>query len=135
MLLLSQADEKSLATLEQKAKESNSLLEMRDKNGILLAVGNSLKAFHPLKDRKGRPLYIVLRKPYIDDRTMKLEQKVVYDIKLDIYKGRKNWNFNNPFLQEHFNQKETYWHRTYENWNKSNSILKECNDVIINKVK
>ena len=135
MLLLSQTNEKSLKALQERAEKTNSLLEMRDSKNLLLAVGTSIKAFHSLKDKRGRFLYVVRKKSVINERTNMMEDVILYDVKLDFYKGKKVCLYKNSFLQDQFDQKENYWAGHYEKWQKSESILKECNDIVINKVK
>ena len=135
MLLLSKASKNSLRALEELAESQGSLLEMRDKNDILLAVGTSIASFNTLKDKKGRPLYIVLYKSIINEKTMMPEEKVVYDVKLDLYQGMKQHVFSSTLMQTVYDNAEKYWNSCFAKWNLSNSVLKEYPDVVVNRIR
>ena len=120
-ILLSKATEKDIINL-QKIAESGELLEMRDKNGLLLAVGNSLHALQNFKSKDGKHLYKVESKKFL--KYDKIEEIIFHDIYLDVYKGKKNINHKN---QNFFNKQEEYWLKAANNfWNSDripNSIV------------
>lgn len=124
-VLLSKTTEKELATL-QKIAEKGELLEMRDRNGLLLAVGNSLYALQNFKSKDGKHLYKVEIKKIL--KYDKIEELVVYDIQLGIYKGKKIMKHKN---QDFFNKQEDYWLKAANMfWNSDripNSIVNKKN--------
>lgn len=133
MLLLSKTTEKELATLQKIADKNNALIEMRDKYGILIAIGTSIKALTDVKNKEGKPLYKVeYMKKLNYDHT---EEFVIYDIQLDIYRGKKDNKFKNPKTQDFFNKQEIYWKHIIDRWNNTSSNLLLGTDCIINKLK
>jgi len=130
MLLLSKATERDLANLQKIADRDDELIEMRDKHGLLLAVGTSIKALTELKNKEGKPLYKVesFKKLNYDH----IEEIITYDIQLDIYNGKKQIDHR---FQEKFDKQESYWLFMAKKWfNTSTNVLKGS-DVIINKLK
>ena len=133
MLLLSKTTEKELATLQKIADKNNALIEMRDKYGILLAIGTSINALTEIKNKEGKPLYKVesIKRLNYDHK----EEFVIYDIQLDIYKGKKDNKFKNPKTQNFFEKQENYWNSIVNKWNNITSNLLLGTDCIINKIK
>jgi len=133
MLLLSKTTEKELATLQKIADKNNALIEMRDKYGILIAIGTSIKALTEVKNKEGKPLYKVesIRKLNYDH----IIDQITFDIQLDIYKGKKELKFKNPKTQDFFDKQENYWDFIVSRWNNSSSNLLLGTDCIINKIK
>ena len=130
MLLLSKTNQKDLANLQKIADRDDELIEMRDKNGLLLAIGTSIKALIELKNKEGKSLYKVesFKKLNYDH----LEEFTTYDIQLDIYRGKKEINHK---FQDRFDKQENYWLFMAKKWfNTSTNVLKGS-DVIINKLK
>lgn len=132
-MLLSQCSEQDLNGLEKKAENLNAFIEMRAKNGILLAVGTSIKCFHNLKDKKNKPLFNVTYINRINPESLEMERKAIYDVILDVY-SRKNIVQYKTELQPIQEQQENYWEQCHNRWQYSLSILKECPDVLINKI-
>jgi hypothetical protein len=130
MLLLSKTNQRDLANLQKIADREDELIEMRDKYGMLMAVGTSIKALTELKNKEGKPLYKVdsfkrLNYDYV-------EEFITYDIQLDIYSGKKDINHK---FKEKFDKQESYWLFMAKKWfNTSTNVLKGS-DVIINKLK
>ena len=133
MLLLSKTTEKELAALQKIANKNNALIEMRDKYGILIAIGTSIKALTEVKNKEGKPLYKVesIRKLNYDH----IIDQITFDIQLDIYKGKKELKFKNPKTQDFFDKQENYWDFIVSRWNNSSSNLLLGTDCIINKIK
>ena len=133
MLLLSKTTEKELATLQKIADKNNALIEMRDKYGILIAIGTSINALTEIKNKEGKPLYKVesIKRLNYDHK----EEFVIYDIQLDIYKGKKDNKFKNPKTQNFFEKQENYWNSIVNKWNNITSNLLLGTDCIINKIK
>lgn len=129
-LLLSRATEKDLANLQKIADRDDELIEMRDKYGILLAVGTSIKALTELKNKEGKLLYKV--ESYKRLNWDHLEEVITWDIQLNIYQGKKELLFHNPKIQSLFDKQESYWLFIAKKWFNSSSILKGT-DCIINK--
>mgnify|MGYP006370564221 FL=1 len=130
MLLLSKTNQKDLANLQKIADRDDELIEMRDKHGLLLAVGTSIKALTELKNKEGKPLYKVesIKKLNYDH----IEEIITYDIQLSIYQGKKEINHK---FQDKFDKQESYWLFMAKKWfNTSTNVLKGS-DVIINKLK
>jgi len=129
-LLLSKATEKDLANLQKIADREDELIEMRDKHGLLLAVGTSIKALTELKNKDGKPLYKVetIKKLNYDH----IEEIITYDIQLSIYQGKKD--FSNKF-QDKFDKQESYWLFMAKKWFNTPSNVLKGSDVIINKLK
>ena len=132
-IYLSKTTEKELATLQKIADKNNALIEMRDKYGILLAIGTSINALSEIKNKEGKPLYKVESIKRLNyDHT---EEFVIYDIQLDIYRGKKDNKFKNPKTQDFFNKQEIYWKHIIDRWNNTSSNLLLGTDCIINKLK
>ena len=129
-LLLSKATEKDLANLQKIAERDDELIEMRDKYGMLIAVGTSIKALTELKNKEGKPLYKVdsfkrLNYDYV-------EEIITYDIQLDIYSGKKSIEHR---FQDKFDKQESYWLFIAKKWFNTQSNVLKGSDVIINKLK
>ena len=130
MLLLSKATQRDLANLQKIADRDDELIEMRDKQGLLLAVATSIKALTELKNKEEKPLYKIesIKKLNYDH----VEEIITYDIQLDIYNGKKQIDHR---FQEKFDKQESYWLFMAKKWfNTSTNVLKGS-DVIINKLK
>ena len=130
MLLLSKTNQRDLANLQKIADRDDELIEMRDKQGLLLAVATSIKALTELKSKEGKPLYKVesIKRLNYDH----VEEFITYDIQLDIYSGKKEINHK---FQDKFDKQESYWLFMAKKWfNTSTNVLKGS-DVIINKLK
>lgn len=130
MLLLSKATKESLANLQKIADRDDELIEMRDKQGLLLAVATSIKALTELKSKEGKPLYKVesIKRLNYDH----VEEFITYDIQLDIYKGKKEISHR---FQEKFNKQENYWLFVANKWINTPTNVLKGSDVIINKLK
>lgn len=124
-MLLSKATEKDLANLQKIAETKNELIEMRDKNGLLLAIGTSIKALTELKSKEGKPLYKVesFKKLNYDH----IEEVITYDINLEIYKGKKYIKYK---FQEKFDKQENYWLNLANKWLNSNQEIKSKHSII-----
>ena len=130
MLLLSKTTQRDLANLQKIADRDDELIEMRDKHGLLLAVGTSIKALTELKNKEGKPLYKVesIKKLNYDH----VEEIITYDIQLDIYSGKKDINHK---FQDKFDKQESYWLFMAKKWFNTPSNVLKGSDVIINKLK
>ena len=130
MLLLSKATQKDLANLQKIADRGGKLIEMRDRYGLLLAVATSIKALTELKSKDGKPLYKVesFKKLNYDH----VEEIITYDIKLDIYSGKKEINHK---FQDKVDKQESYWLNIANKWNNTSSNIFKGTDCIINKLK
>lgn len=102
---LSEASYKDIMSLEKLASEGN-LLEMRNKYGVLLSVGKSVKDFHSLKDKRGNMMYSVIKTEVLEYD--KIVTKVHHDILLDVY-SEKRIIVSNPKLQKAIENSEEYW--------------------------
>jgi hypothetical protein len=132
MLLLSKATQKELTDLNDLAKKEGLLIEMRNKQGVLLCIGTGLLSLTEEKDKKGKPLYRVesFKKLNYDV----LEEIVTYDVKLAIYEGFTEREVN-PKVQEFYNKQEDYWFRQARKWFSAKFNLLKDSDVIINRLK
>jgi hypothetical protein len=124
-MLLSKATERDLANLQKIAETQNALIEMRNKNGLLLAVSTSIKALTDLRSKEDKPLYKVesFKKLNYDH----IEEIITYDINLEIYKGKKYIKYK---FQEKFNKQENYWLNLANKWLNSNQEIKNKNSII-----
>ena len=132
MLLLSKATKESLANLQKIADRDDELIEMRDKQGLLLAVATSIKALTELKSKEGKPLYRVETKKVLDYDHVK--EVILYDIQLDFYKGKKEIHYSNPRVQQFFDKQEQFWFERVEKFIKNPWIF-IGSDIIVNRVK
>jgi len=129
-IYLSKATEKDLANLQKIADREDELIEMRDRYGILLAVGTSIKALTEVKDKNNKPLYRV--DSYKKLNHDHLEEVITYDVRLDIYSGKKNIIHK---FQERFDKQEGYWFFMAKKWFNFSSNVLIGSDCIINKLK
>ncbi len=129
-IYLSKATEKDLDNLQKIADREDELIEMRDRYGILLAVGTSIKALTEVKDKNNKPLYRV--DSYKKLNHDHLEEVITYDVQLDIYSGKKNIIHK---FQERFDKQEGYWFFMAKKWFNSSSNVLIGSDCIINKLK
>jgi hypothetical protein len=132
-MYLSQATEEQLNALDSKAHTEGKLLEIRNKFGLLLGVGTSLSAFHGMKDKKGNPCFNVIKNKFYDEKG-ELKEKVIYDVSLDIYEPRTFKSVNEK-IQQSIEFSEKYWASRKEVWDNTDSILKECPGVLINRLR
>jgi len=129
-IYLSKATEKDLTNLQKIADREDELIEMRDRYGILLAVGTSIKALTEVKDKNNKPLYRV--DSYKKLNHDHLEEVITYDVRLDIYSGKKNIIHK---FQERFDKQEGYWFFMAKKWFNFSSNVLIGSDCIINKLK
>jgi len=131
-IYLSKTNKTQLQQLHNQVVEENLFIEMRDKNGILLAVSTGLKSLTEEKDKNGKPLYRVESKKVLDYDHQK--EIILYDVQLDIYKGKKRIIYSNPKTQQFFDKQEQFWFERVEKFIKNPWIL-IGSDVIVNRVK
>lgn len=130
MLLLSKTTQKDLANLQKIADRDDELIEMRDKFGMLLAIGTSIKALTEVKDTNGKPLYRVDSEKILNyDHQF---EKIHWNIQLDIYKGKKQLNHR---FQEKFDKQEAYWYFMANKWFNIPGNVLIGSDCIINRIK
>jgi len=132
MLLLSKATQEQLNELHELAQKENLLIEMRNKQGILLLVSTGLKSLTEEKDKKGQPLYRVESFKKLNYDT--LEEIITYDVKLSIYEGYVEKEIN-PKYQDFYNKQESYWLYQAKNWDRAKFNILKDSDVIINRLK
>lgn len=131
-IYLSKANKTQLQQLHNQVVEENLFIEMRDKNGILLAVSTGLKSLTEEKDKNGKPLYRVESKKVLDYDHQK--EIILYDVQLDIYKGKKHIMYSNQRTQQFFDKQEQFWFERVEKFIKNPWVL-IGSDVIVNRVK
>lgn len=129
MLLLSKTNERELANLQKIADREDELIEMRDKFGLLIAVGTSIKSLTEIKDAGGKPLYKVESVKHLSyDHVY---EHIFYDIQLDIYRGKKIIEHKH---QDKYNKQESYWFFMVKKWFNTPSNVLKGSDVIVNKL-
>lgn len=136
-LKLSEATKEKIEALERRASNSNQLIEMRNRYGLLLAVGTTVSAFHEMRDKKGDYLYqFQVHEGWKEtkDGGYTYFKYTSSDIVLDIYFPKENKSPNEAF-QAVLDKNEKFWKTKKEKWDKSTSVLKECPGVLINKIK
>lgn len=133
MLKLSEATQHKLAQLDAKALHTGQLIEMRNKYGLLLGVGTTISAFQELTDKKGNFLYSFEVKEGWNDK-LEYFKYTTSDAVFDIY-SKRDIKSPNPNFQIILKKTEDYWYNRKLDWDKSDSVLKECPGVIINKIK
>lgn len=131
-IYLSKANKAQLQQLHNQVVEENLFIEMRDKNGILLAVSTGLKSLTEEKDKNGKPLYRVESKKVLDYDHQK--EIILYDVQLDIYKGKKPITYSNQRTQQFFDKQEQFWFERVEKFIKNPWVL-IGSDVIVNRIK
>lgn len=131
-IYISKATKNQLEQLHNEAVNEKLFIEMRDKNGILLAVSNGLKSLTEEKDKNGKPLYRVETKKVLDYDHVK--EVILYDIQLDFYKGKKEIRYSNPRVQQFFDKQEQFWFERVEKFIKNPWIF-IGSDIIVNRVK
>lgn len=131
-IYLSKANKTQLQQFHNQVVEENLFIEMRDKNGILLAVSTGLKSLTEEKDKNGKPLYRVESKKVLDYDHQK--EIILYDVQLDIYKGKKPIMYSNQRTQQFFDKQEQFWFERVEKFIKNPWVL-IGSDVIVNRVK
>lgn len=131
-IYISKATKNQLEQLHNEAINEKLFIEMRDKNGILLAVSTGLKSLTEEKDKNGKPLYRVETKKVLDYAHVK--EIILYDIQLDFYKGKKEIRYSNPRVQQFFDKQEQFWFERVEKFIKNPWIF-IGSDIIVNRVK
>ena len=131
-IYISKATKNQLEQLHNEAINEKLFIEMRDKNGILLAVSTGLKSLTEEKDKNGKPLYRVETKKVLDYDHIK--EVILYDIQLDFYKGKKEIRYSNPRVQQFFDKQEQFWFERVEKFIKNPWIF-VGSDIIVNRVK
>ena len=131
-IYISKATKNQLEQLHNEAINEKLFIEMRDKNGILLAVSTGLKSLTEEKDKNGKPLYRVETKKVLDYNHVK--EVILYDIQLDFYKGKKEIRYYNPRVQQFFDKQEQFWFERVEKFIKNPWIFIDS-DIIVNRVK
>lgn len=131
-IYISKATKNQLEQLHNEAINEKLFIEMRDKNGILLAVSTGLKSLTEEKDKNGRPLYRVESKKILDYDHQK--EIILYDVQLDIYKGKKPIMYSNQRTQQFFDKQEQFWFERVEKFIKNPWIF-IGSDIIVNRVK
>ena len=131
-IYISKATKNQLEQLHNEAINEKLFIEMRDKNGILLAVSTGLKSLTEEKDKNGKPLYRVETKKVLDYNHVK--EVILYNIQLDFYKGKKEIRYSNPRVQQFFDKQEQFWFERVEKFIKNPWIF-IGSDIIVNRVK
>lgn len=131
-IYISKATKNQLEQLHNEAINEKLFIEMRDKNGILLAVSTGLKSLTEEKDKNGKPLYRVETKKVLDYDHVK--EIILYNIQLDFYKGKKEIRYSNPRVQQFFDKQEQFWFERVEKFIKNPWIF-IGSDIIVNRVK
>ena len=131
-IYISKATKNQLEQLHNETINEKLFIEMRDKNGILLAVSTGLKSLTEEKDKNGKPLYRVETKKILDYDHVK--EVILYDIQLDFYKGKKEIRYSNPRVQQFFDKQEQFWFERVEKFIKNPWIF-IGSDIIVNRVK
>ena len=131
-IYISKATKNQLEQLHNEAINEKLFIEMRDKNGILLAVSTGLKSLTEEKDKNGKPLYRVETKKVLDYNHVK--EVILYNIQLDFYKGKKEIRYSNPRVQQFFDKQEQFWFERVEKFIKDPWIF-IGSDIIVNRVK
>lgn len=131
-IYISKATKNQLEQLHNETINEKLFIEMRDKNGILLAVSTGLKSLTEEKDKNGKPLYRVETKKVLDYDHVK--EVILYDIQLDFYKGKKEIRYSNPRVQQFFDKQEQFWFERVEKFIKNPWIF-IGSDIIVNRVK
>ena len=131
-IYISKATKNQLQQFHNEAINEKLFIEMRDKNGILLAVSTGLKSLTEEKDKNGKPLYRVETKKVLDYDHVK--EVILYDIQLDFYKGKKEIRYSNPRVQQFFDKQEQFWFERVEKFIKNTWIF-IGSDIIVNRVK
>ena len=112
----------------KKATTNYPILEMRNKFGMLLGIGTSIKAFQDLKSKKGEYLYSTETKSVV-----KYDQIISWihqDAIIKPYKPQIFFQVKEEHLKA-FQNSENFWKENLEKFEKSNSIKKECPDILI----
>jgi hypothetical protein len=112
----------------KKATTNYPILEMRNKFGMLLGIGTSIKAFQDLKSKKGEYLYSTETKSVV-----KYDQIVSWihqDTIIKPYSPQTFFQVKEEHLKA-FQNSENFWKENLEKFEKSNSIKKECPDILI----
>ena len=130
---LSEATPESLKALDKLALETGKLIEMRNRFGLLLSVGTTISAFQDCRDKKGNYLFSVEKK-FVYPSETEIVEKTVHDVYLGLYSPRYT-KTDNPTFQKVLNNSEKYWEDLYKRWESSDSVLKECPAIIINRLK
>lgn len=108
------------------------ILELRNKFGMLIALGTSLKAFQDLKDRNGTRMYNVEMRSKLNYDT--LNEWVHQDCVISTYKPRTNFGTSNEKVLKVMENSETYWNRIYNEYLNSSSPKKDYPNLILNRV-
>jgi len=123
---LSKCKEKGLEALEIYCNKNDKLIEMRNKNNRLIAVGLSIKSFQNLKANNGFNLYnsIKILSPIYNEARSEQQRLdnyckeiVLYDTILSSYEGKiihKN---------DKYNETEEYWFKCYINYLKNKELF------------
>ncbi len=136
-LKLSEATNQKIEALDRRAANSNQLVEMRSKYGLLLAVGTTISSFHQLKDKKGDYVYrFQINEGWKENKEGGYHyfRYTSSDVLLDIY-SEKEHKSSNQLFQNVLIHHENFWKTKKDKWDKSDSILKECPGVLINNNK
>ena len=131
-IYISKATKNQLEQLHNEAINEKLFIEMRDKNGILLAVSTGLKSLTEEKDKNGKPLNREKTKKVIDYNHVK--EVILYDIQLDLKKNKKEIHYSNPRVQQFFDKQEQFWFERVEKFIKNTWIF-IGSDIIVNRVK
>ena len=108
------------------------VLELRNKFGMLIALGTSLTAFHDIKDRNGTKMYNVEYKQKLNYDTM--NTWVHQDCVISTYKPRTSFSTTNEKVLKVMQNSETYWARIYQDYLNSSSPKKDYPNLILNRV-
>jgi hypothetical protein len=112
----------------KEATKSHPILEMRNKFGMLLGLATGLKGFQNLKSKKKEFVYNVeTQYSYTEDS---ITQWISQDAIIQPYVKKTFFDTKEDYLKA-FQNSEKFWEDNLEKFNKSNSVLKECPDVLI----
>jgi hypothetical protein len=106
------------------------ILEIRNKFGMLMGLGTSIKSFQDLKDKKGNNLYDVQRKREL--RYDHINEWVTQDAVIREYQPKEfHYLEKNPKMKQACENSEKFWAENLEAYKKSNSGAKDLPDMLI----
>lgn len=108
------------------------ILEMRNKFGMLISLGTSLKAFQDIKDRNGTKMYSVEHRSKLNYDT--LNTWVHQDCIISNYVPKSSFSTSNEKILKVMMNSEEYWKKIYIQYMNSDKIQKDYPDLILNRV-
>lgn len=107
------------------------ILELRNKFGMLIALGTSIHAFQDLKDRNGNRMYNVEKRSKLNYDT--LNEWVHQDCVISTYKPKTSFGTSNEKVLKVMENSEIYWARIYQEYLNSSSPKKDY-PLVLNRV-